>query len=97
MAQAPLFVRRWLLRGILVLYSMMILSLFVSFIALPPEDLPRVEFGESQARESGFLLGGPDIGVGYWYILDDCEGTIRAIPDEDMKEVVLVPDTSSPD
>ena len=90
--QAPLFVRRWPLRGILILYSTMILALCVSWVAAPPEDFPRVEFGENQARESGFLLADPTTVDGYWYILDDREHTIRAIPSENMQEVVFVPD-----
>jgi hypothetical protein len=92
MTQAPLFVRRWPLRGILVLYSTMILALCVSWVAAPPEDFPRVEFGENQARESGFLLADPSTAEGYWYILDDREHTIRAIPSENMQEVVFVTD-----
>jgi hypothetical protein len=92
MTQAPLFVRRWLLRGILILYSTMLLALCVSWVASPPEDFPRVEFGENQGRESGFLLADPSTVDGYWYILDDREHTIRAIPSENMQEVVFVPD-----
>lgn len=92
MTQAPLFVRRWPLRGILVLYSTMILNLCVSWVASPPEDLPKVEFGENQARESGFLLADPSIVDGYWYILDDRQNAIRAIPSGNMQEVVFAPD-----
>jgi hypothetical protein len=97
MTRAPLFVRRWPLRGILVLYSAMILNLCLSWVAAPPEDLPRVEFGEDQARESGFLLADPSTVDGYWYILDDREYAIRAIPNENMQEVLFVPDPTSPD
>ena len=57
----------------------------------------RVEFGEDQARESGFLLADPSTVDGYWYILDDREYAIRAIPNENMQEVLFVPDPSSPD
>ena len=92
MTQAPLFVRRWPLRGILVLYSTMILALSMSWVASPPADFPRVEFGENQARESGFLLADPSIVDGYWYILDDRQNAIRAIPSGNMQEVVFVPD-----
>ena len=69
----------------------------MAWVAAPPEDLRRVEFGENQARESGFLLADPTTVDGYWYILDDREHTIRAIPSENMKEVLFIPDLSSPD
>jgi hypothetical protein len=96
MTQAPLYVRRWPLRGVLVLYLAMVLNLFVALVAAPPEDFPRVEFGENQARENGFLLADSSVVHGYWYILDD-QYIIRAIPDENMQEVQFVPDRSSPD
>jgi hypothetical protein len=74
----------------------MILSLCMAWVAAPPEDLPRVEFGENQARESGFLLADPTTVDGYWYILDD-QNTIRAIPDKNMQEVQFVRDRSPVD
>jgi hypothetical protein len=96
LSQAPFFVRRWLLRGAVVLYSTMVLSLAVSLVAAPPEDLPRVEFGPNQARERGYLIADPTKVDGYWYILDD-QNTIRSIPAKNMQEVQFVRDPSSPD
>ena len=96
LTQAPFFVRRWPLRGAVVLYSTMVLTLAMALVAAPPEDLPRVEFGENQARERGFLIADPSKVDGYWYILDD-QNTIRSIPAKNMQEVQFVRDPSSPD
>jgi hypothetical protein len=96
LTQAPLFVRRWPLRGAVVLYTTLVLTLAVRLVAAPPEDFPRVEFGENQARERGYLIADPSKVDGYWYILDD-QNTIRAIPDKDMQEVQLVRDRTPVD
>jgi hypothetical protein len=96
LTQAPLFVRRWPLRGAVVLYTTMVLTLALRLVAAPPEDFPRVEFGENQARERGYLIADPSKVNGYWYILDD-QNTIRAIPAKDMQEVQLVRDRTPVD
>jgi hypothetical protein len=94
LSQAPIYVRRWLLRGALVVYLAMILTLSMAWVVSPPEDFPRVEFGENQARERGFLIADSSKVDGYWYILDD-QNTIRAIPNEKMQEVEFLPDPAA--
>jgi zinc-ribbon domain len=96
LTHAPFFVRRWLLRGAVVLYATMVLTLALRLVAAPPEDFPRVEFGENQARERGYLIADPSKVDGYWYILDD-HNTIRAIPAKNMQEVQFVRDRSPVD
>ena len=91
-AVAPLFVRRWFLRGTLAAYVSAILGLFIVGTALPLQ-LPEVHFGEDSPREGGLLLADPSGACGYWQYIDE-EGRVVALPSEEVTDVVLEPQTS---
>jgi hypothetical protein len=91
-AVAPLFVRRWFLRGALVAYVSAILGLFIVGTTIPLQ-LPEVHFGEDSPREGGLLLADPSGACGYWQYIDK-EGRVVAIPSEEVTDVVLEPQTS---
>ena len=91
-AGAPLFVRRWFLRGALVAYVSGVLGLFIVGTALPLQ-LPEVRFGEDSPGEGGLLLADPSGACGYWQYIDK-EGRVVAIPSEEVTDVILEPQTS---
>jgi hypothetical protein len=91
-AVAPLFVRRWFLRGALVAYVSAILGLFIVGTAMPLQ-LPKVRFGEDSPREGGLLLADPSGACGYWQYIDK-EGRVVAISSEEVTDVILEPQTS---
>jgi hypothetical protein len=91
-AVAPLFVRRWFLRGALVAYVSAILGLFIVGTTIPLQ-LPEVRFGEDSPREGGLLLADPSGACGYWQYIDK-EGRVVAIPSEEVTDVILEPQTS---
>jgi hypothetical protein len=91
-AVAPLFVRRWFLRGTLVAYVTGILGLFIVGTALPLQ-LPEVRFGEDSPREGGLLLADPSGACGYWQYIDK-EGRVVALPSDEVTDVILKPQTS---
>jgi hypothetical protein len=88
LAMAPIFVRRWFLRGALVAYTAVIIGIFILGSALPIQ-LPTITFGEDSERESGLLLGDPGSVCGYWYYIDT-QGRVVALPSEEATDVVVV-------
>ena len=86
-AMAPIFVRRWFLRGALVAYTAAVIGLFIVGSALPIQ-LPTITFGEDSERESGLLLGDPGSVCGYWYYIDK-QGRVVALPSEEATDVVV--------
>jgi hypothetical protein len=86
-AMAPIFVRRWFLRGALVAYTAAVIGLFILGSALPIQ-LPTITFGEDSQRESGLLLGDPGSVCGYWYYIDAL-GRVVALPSEEATDVVV--------
>ena len=87
LAMAPIFVRRWFLRGALVAYTAVIIGIFILGSALPIQ-LPTITFGEDSERESGLLLGDPGSVCGYWYYIDT-QGRVVALPSEEAADVVV--------
>lgn len=85
-AMAPIFVRRWFMRGALVAYAAVV-GLFIVGSALPIQ-LPTITFGEDSERESGLLLGDPGSVCGYWYYID-AQGRVVALPSEKATDVVV--------
>jgi hypothetical protein len=88
LAMAPIFVRRWFLRGALVAYTAVIIGIFILGSALPIQ-LPTITFGEDSERESGLLLGDPGSVCGYWYYIDT-QSRVVALPSEEATDVVVV-------
>ncbi len=91
-AGAPLFVRRWFLRGALVAYVCAILGLFIVGTTIPLQ-LPKLQFGEDNPGEGGLLLADPSGACGYWQYIDE-EGRVVAVPAKDVTDVVLERRTS---
>jgi hypothetical protein len=86
-AMAPIFVRRWFVRGALVAYTAVIIGIFLLGTALPIQ-LPTITFGEDSQREGGVLLGDPGAACGYWYYIDTT-GRVVALPSEKATDVVV--------
>jgi hypothetical protein len=86
-AMAPIFVRRWFLRGALVAYTAAVIGLFILGTAVPLQ-LPTITFGEDSQRESGLLLGDPGSVCGYWYYIDTT-GRVVALPSGKATDVVV--------
>jgi hypothetical protein len=86
-AMAPIFVRRWFLRGALVAYAAVVIGIFILGTALPLQ-LPTIMFGEDSQREGGVLLGDPGAACGYWYYIDTA-GRVLALPSEKATDVVV--------
>jgi hypothetical protein len=86
-AMAPIFVRRWFVRGALVAYTAAVIGLFILGSALPIQ-LPTITFGEDSQLEGGLLLGDPGSVCGYWYYIDTT-GRVVALPSEKVTDVVV--------
>jgi hypothetical protein len=86
-AMAPIFVRRWFVRGALVAYTAVIIGIFILGTALPLQ-LPTIKFGEDSQQEGGVLLGDPGAACGYWYYIDTT-GRVVAMPSEKATDVVV--------
>jgi hypothetical protein len=86
-AMAPIFVRRWFVRGALVAYTAVIIGIFILGTALPLQ-LPTIKFGEDSQQEGGVLLGDPGAACGYWYYIGTT-GRVVAMPSEKATDVVV--------
>jgi hypothetical protein len=86
-ARAPIFVRRWFVRGALVAYTAVIIGIFILGSALPIQ-LPTITFGEDSQQQSGLLLGDPGSACGYWYYIDTT-GRVVALPSQKATDVVV--------
>jgi hypothetical protein len=86
-AMAPIFVRRWFVRGALVAYTAVIIGIFILGTALLLQ-LPTIKFGEDSQQEGGVLLGDPGAACGYWYYIDTT-GRVVAMPSEKATDVVV--------
>jgi hypothetical protein len=87
LAMAPIFVRRWFMRGALVAYMAVIIGIFILGSSLPIQ-LPTITFGEGSQRQSGLLLGDPRAVCGYWYYID-ATGRVVALASEKATDVVV--------
>jgi len=82
--------RRWLLRGLAVMYLTAALAVWLFTGLGQAPDLPAVKVGEDKEIE-GLLLG---VSGGHWHILDK-EGRILAIPDDQIGMVTICPKETS--
>ena len=80
---------RWALRGLLVAYAANIIFALGYFGIMRPF-LPDVEYGTTENRSEGQLLG---VTPGYWHILDE-NGDVESVPNDDVATVVVL-ETSS--
>ena len=76
---------RWALRGLLAAYAANIIFALGYFGIMRPF-LPDVEYGTTENRSEGQLLG---VTPGYWHILDE-KGDVESIPNDEVATVVVV-------